>query len=282
MKRIIVATLFALISLSGIGQNTWASLGNNDFVSRLALQNAITLGYFGGKSVSLSTGDFVQKGQATTYCYCNSISGTSTDFAIKSQFVSSFGSNYTIYGGGQYSSGNIYGYTSSSNACSGGASAYSVSMYYTPSLVATSPISIPSPNSAYAYNASGHVGSTHFYWYSGGWIDLYIDPVNGYYINALGSCVTSYVFTFDGYPTTWGTCNAARVSSTGGTAFYASIPNMSTSPTPTITRFFSDAGLTTPYVGAGYGTYISVSIAGHKYGCQVDASGYLLSYSETC
>jgi hypothetical protein len=103
-----------------------------------------------------------------------------------------------------------------------------------------------------------------------------------YYVSNYAACITSYAFTFDGYPTTWTTCNAARISSTGGTAMYAAISYMSNSPTPTITRFFHDAALTTPFVGAGAGTYYSVSVGGTKYGCEIDSNGYLLSYSSTC
>lgn len=188
MKKYIVATLFALISLSGITQNTWSSLGNNDFVSRLALQDAIANGIFAGQGVTLSTGDFVQKGQATSYCWCNSISGTSTDFATKIQFVTSLGSNYTIYGQNQFSSGHIYGYSSNTNACAGGTTSYYIPMYYTGTLATNSPVNFTTTTSAYGYNPYGHTSPYSYYYYSGGWLRLGYDGSAGYSILTMGSC----------------------------------------------------------------------------------------------
>lgn len=262
-----------------MSQDVWADLGNNDFVNRKALQNAITNNIFTGKGVSLTTMDCIKRSECATFAYLNTPSGVSTGFATKSEFVASFAYsgtlNYTAYNVGH---SNAYdGWSTSGGACAmSSPTAITMTVYWNGTL----------GNGTILYSGSGSpicAGTTSTYFNIGGY--SFSSSTSGYgtafTVANYATCTTSgYVSIMDNYPTTYGSCNAARTSATGGIAVYSNINGMVNS----VTRFYSDAALTTPFVG-NPSVYYSLSNAfglGTKYGVQIDANGYITSNSSSC
>ena len=105
----------------------------------------------------------------------------------------------------------VWGYTTSSGACSGGTAGYSAIYTYSGTLGVGTRIAI-SNSSSYGMDPTL---PAPYYYYSGGYIDIGFDS-NGYYIAALGTCtITPYITG----TTSWG---GSAYTASGSSYIYGS------------------------------------------------------------
>jgi len=206
MKKLLLILL--LFSSKVQSQDLWGALGANDFVTGATLASAITYGYFAATGSTPSGTNFLIKSNAPTYCACNTISGTTTDFPVKSQFVSSISASLTntiIFAV-------VTPWTTAALACAQSGENLSISAHYTGTFA----------NSTYLYSTStgGNIMPAP-YWSSGGYYYdfvgnnsfqlVYGSAGHGYYISNLATCGAAV--TYDLYTAQKYTCSGCTTSS---------------------------------------------------------------------
>jgi len=275
--RLVKTLLILLISINScFSQQTWGSLTSGQCVSWGAITDATTNYVFQIKNALPTNGLYrlIERDSIAYYIYIDTVGNAgfasrgNKQLIWQSDLTPYLPNTITVYDSALNHS-NPSGWYSSALACDNYLSGRTDNLSYNTSLSIGTVINCCWTDKTYVYNG-------------GNWYYLRQNAYSGYYIAQSGSCPVSYAFTFNNYPTTYGSCTAARAAASGGTSMYASINTMSTTPTPTITKFYTDPALSIPFVGAGAGTYYSISIGGVKYGCQIDSGGNLLSFSSSC
>ena len=275
MRKLKLLVIVLLIINSSFGQQTWGSLTSGQCVSWGAITDAATNFVLQVKNTLPTNGLYrlIERDSIAYYLY---IDTTNTGFASRtnkqliwqSDLTASLPTIVTVYDSSLNHS-NPSGWYSSVSACNNYLSGRTDNLSYNTILSAGTVINCCWTDNTYVY-------------YSGNWYLLKQNIYSGYYVSSSGACPVSYAAVFNQYPTTYGTCALARAATSGGTTLYSNTSYLSTTATPTITKFYTDASLTIPFVGVGLGAFYSVTIGGVKYGCQIDSGGTLLYFSSSC
>lgn len=250
---------------------SFASLGQYQTVSFSNLSNAVTNGVFQLVSSITSTNEQITKSDASTYVNINTTitsysSKSSNQLVVKRDLVPNFQYSGTLY----YVSGSdpMIGWSTSNNACSNYSGNLTRTAYWNGTLgvgttVFTNANTIDGTNKYFVvYDGSNYQAIelttyiTIISQYPGG-------SIWGYYVNSITTCVVSYAFNFDS--TSYSLAADACIFYSTNFTVYAD-----TSSGISVTRFFTDSGLTSPFSGNGnYYSWENGVVNG-----TVDSAGY--------
>lgn len=270
--RLVKTFLIFFISINVcFSQQTWGSLTSGQCVSWGAITDAANNYVFQIKN-SLPTNGLYKLIERDSIAYYLYIDTTNSGFASRgnkqliwqSDLTASLPTTITVYDS-TLTHSNPTGWSSSILACDNYSLGRTDNLSYNTTLSIGTVINCCWADNTYVY-------------YSGNWYLLKQNIYSGYYVSQSGSCPLSYPVVFNQYPTTYGTCALARAATSGGTTLYSSTSIFSTS----VTKFYTDAALSIPFVGAGLGAFYSVTLSGVKYGCQINSGGTLLYFSSSC
>lgn len=218
----------------------WATMLSTQAASYNQLQDAIANGYFAWGGTTIPTSDQCMYPNLVTMSNYAQVTMNgargATDLYIKSDFTANYTTTWTLY---CVASSDWQGYASGAAACAVTSTITTATISFTGTAAVGTRIALVSPVNV--LNIGGGTSSYYPNITTGGWTQFGLDA-NGYYIAAMGTCITTYSGTLY--------VNNNSVSSVNGfTALFSYSGGGVQTPIPSTTHFLGLSTLSGGYAG---------------------------------